>query len=144
MPFVLIAGLLFGYGLWNGRELAHGVDMWLSESPDFTTDASTLERASFEDPVFVGNLTSEEVREASGLAPSRRRDDVLWVINDNGAEPRLYPLRTDGRDLGSFKLPEGTEWNEDWEDLDSFEYDGSPYLVVGDIGDNLSWIDTRR
>ncbi len=143
-PVVLLAFWTIGFALWHGRDLQHGISAALADKPDFTTDHESLVRADYEDPVFVGNLGSGEVREASGLAPSLRRDDVLWVINDNGAEPRLYPLRLDGHDLGSFKLPEGTDWNEDWEDLDSFEHEGKPYLVIGDIGDNLSWIETRR
>ena len=84
----------------------------------------------------TGYLENESIKEASGLAASRLRDDLLWVINDGGNAPQLYAVSTDGRDLGSVRV-EGAE-NRDWEDLASFEYKGSAYLAIADVGDNAA------
>lgn len=91
--------------------------------------------------VFVGTLQSALISEASGLAYSRREPDRLWVVNDgvDGKDPygqgtRLHAITSDGTDLG-FILVQDVE-NRDWEDLASFRYQGVPYLLIGDIGDN--------
>lgn len=82
----------------------------------------------------VAELHPYHHKEASGLAPSRRRDDLLWLINDSGSRPQLHAITTEGKSLGYVTLQGG--WNVDWEDLASFELDGKPYLAIGDIGDN--------
>lgn len=83
--------------------------------------------------VLTGRLENRDIDEASGLARSQTRADVLWVINDSG-KPRLHPIDTRGRALGRVKLDDAN--NADWEDLSSFRLDGKPYLLVADIGDN--------
>ncbi len=82
---------------------------------------------------LAGRLANREINEASGLARSRRSRDVFWVINDSG-KPRLHPIDSTGRALGRVNLDKAG--NSDWEDLASFEFDGKPYLLVADIGDN--------
>ena len=84
---------------------------------------------------LVGRLANREIDEASGLARSRRSGDVFWIINDSG-KPRLHPIDPTGRALGRVKLEKAG--NSDWEDLASFEFEGKPYLLVADIGDNDS------
>jgi hypothetical protein len=112
-------------------------DLWHAA----TRPALPLERAPLADAVYVGRLEARGLDEASGLAPSRRRDDLLWSIND-GRPSRLYALHADGSDAGFAELPQ--ELLSDWEDLASFEWQGRPYLLIGDTGDNLSWERTRR
>ena len=73
-----------------------------------------LERAPFADAVFTGKLAHTEIEEASGLAPSRRREDVLWTLNDSGNAPALFALDPRGRDLGRVPLAVP---NVDFEDL---------------------------
>lgn len=87
-------------------------------------------------PEVVAKLDQHHHKEASGLAPSLRRDDLLWLINDSGAQPRLQAISTTGKDLGHVTVKGG--WNRDWEDLASFELDGKAYLAIGDIGDNAA------
>ncbi len=85
-------------------------------------------------PAMIGKLEDPGILEASGLARSRRQDNVLWVINDNGAKEWVHAISPRGRRLGEFDLKKSS--NTDWEDLASFELDGDPYLLIADIGDN--------
>lgn len=75
------------------------------------------------------------VREASGLAMSRRLEGWFWWINDSGSAPVLYLTGPDGGSRGNFQVDAG---NTDWEDLSSFVWKGESYLIVGDTGDNLA------
>ncbi len=80
-------------------------------------------------------MENADIREASGLALSRRQDGRLWTINDGGAGPVLYALSIDGTEHGAVHLANAR--NVDWEDMASFELDGTPWLLVADVGDNL-------
>lgn len=53
--------------------------------------------ASDEGPVrLVGTIKHPLINEMSGLARSRRFDDLYWAHNDSGDEPRLFALTGDG------------------------------------------------
>jgi hypothetical protein len=91
---------------------------------------------SVDSAVRVGELENAALDETSGLAASRRRPDLLWAINDSGAPPRLFALGLDGSDRGTVELTGAI--NVDWEDLAAFELDGTPYLLVADVGDNVA------
>jgi hypothetical protein len=81
-----------------------------------------------------GRLENATIREASGLARSHKQAGLLWIINDNGAKEIVHAVDVSGNRRGEFKLKNSD--NKDWEDLASFEFDGTPYLMVADIGDN--------
>lgn len=81
-----------------------------------------------------GHLEDDKIREASGLARSQLTPGNLWIINDNGAKERVHAIAADGSRLGEFDVSDAK--NRDWEDLASFRKDGTPYLMVADIGDN--------
>jgi hypothetical protein len=85
-------------------------------------------------PVLIGKLEDASIREASGLARSQRQENVLWVINDNGADEWVHAISPRGKRLGEFDLKKSK--NRDWEDLASFSLDDKPYLLIADIGDN--------
>jgi hypothetical protein len=84
--------------------------------------------------VRIGELEDPRIREASGLARSQRGENILWVINDNGAQEWVHAISPRGRRRGEFDLRKSK--NRDWEDLASFTLDDTPYLLVADIGDN--------
>ena len=84
--------------------------------------------------IVAGQLESDELVEASGLARSQRNPDLLWSINDGGSKARLHAIDASGFQRGRIKL-DGVK-NHDWEDLSSFTVDGTPYLLVADTGDN--------
>lgn len=83
---------------------------------------------------IAGLVTDGALNEISGIASSRRQDDVLWAIDDSGNPANVYALSRRGRRLGTFAV-EGVK-KVDWEDIASFELDGTPYLLVADTGDN--------
>ncbi len=87
---------------------------------------------------LAGTLEDEAIVEASGIARSNRRDGLMWVINDGGSKPHIHAIDHTGADRGRLNLDNGR--NNDWEDLASFKLEGTPYLLVADIGDN----DARR
>ena len=82
---------------------------------------------------LAGYLDYKSLLEASGLARSGVRDDLIWAINDEGPA-KLYALDSTGGKLGTVELKKAS--NRDWEDLASFVLDGQAYLLVADIGDN--------
>lgn len=89
----------------------------------------------------VGQLENKNLNEASGLARSQRSADVLWSMNDDG-KALLFAFDLQGRHLGKVEI-DGAN-NKDWEDLASFTLDGTPYLLIADIGDNQAKRKTRR
>src|SRR6185369_7794667 len=84
-------------------------------------------------PSRVGTMPSF-ISEASGLAASRRADNLLWAHNDSGGEPLLYALDAKGALRGKLRI--GGEKNTDWEDIAAFDLDGHTWLLVADTGDN--------
>lgn len=121
----------------GGRDLAAGWRSLLAIRGAALGEEVVLAQADYESAVLAGSLASPELTETSGLAASRRRDDLLWAINDSGTAPRLHAVGVDGADLG-FTTVEGVNAT-DWEDLASFDLDGRSYLLIADTGDNLSW-----
>jgi hypothetical protein len=81
-------------------------------------------------------LQAPAIKEASGLAPSLRSDDALWLINDSGAPANLHLINTDGSDRGSLAL--SNTINRDWEDLAAFTWKDKPHLLIADTGDNAA------
>lgn len=92
----------------------------------------------------VGSLESPLIREASGLAASRKNKGVLWVHNDRGDAPRIFAMSTQsrkgrptaGKHLGVFRLNGARA--QDWEDIaiGPGPEPGIDYLYIADIGDN--------
>jgi hypothetical protein len=85
---------------------------------------------------WMGQIESRRLDESSGLAASRRYEDILWSMNDSGSEAELFALTIRGEHVGrwSIDLPKPT----DWEAMDSFQWRGKNYLLVADIGDNFA------
>ena len=83
----------------------------------------------------VGRIQSKRIDEASGLARSQRRDDLLWVINDDG-KPELHAIDMRGARLGRVEVRKSR--NSDWEDLASFTLNDDPYVLIADVGDNMA------
>jgi len=85
---------------------------------------------------IAGAVTDAQITESSGLAAARAAGNagMLWTHNDSGDVPRLFLLSARGTLKATFRVD--VPFATDWEDLASFELDGEPYLLVGDIGDN--------
>lgn len=83
---------------------------------------------------------SPELHENSGVAVSRRHDDVVWTHNDGG-EGRLYSMRLDGTLIA--RIGVDVSGVEDWEDIALGPCPGEEpgravgdCLYVADVGDN--------
>jgi hypothetical protein len=111
----------------------------------FAVAALSPSRAAGPCTVVQGPTPLPDIREASGLAVSRRRPGLLWTHNDSGNEPDLFALDGSGAVLGTVRVPIRSR---DWEDISAacckpFDLaQGRPdaCLYIGDIGDN----DLRR
>ncbi|MBL6690679.1 MAG: hypothetical protein ISP91_09830 [Pseudomonadales bacterium] len=139
IPYVFLAG----YGFYHGLDIVNGLKTFslglvkqdLVYSENKRVAASELGVADA--PItWRGKLENERLGEASGLAFGNR-SDVLFAINDSGNPPELFATGTDGSDLGVWPIdyPE----RHDFEDLASFEWDGTSFLLVADTGDNFNW-----
>ena len=91
-------------------------------------------KTTFGEAEFMGNIANKNINEASGMATSHRRNDLLWMHNDSGGDAVIYALSGKGKDLGQVHLANAR--NIDWEDMTSFEWNNKPYLLIADTGDN--------
>ncbi len=82
---------------------------------------------------IAGRLPAR-IKEASGLAASRREAGLFWTHGDSGGEPVLRAIQADGTLRGTVRIV-GAK-NIDWEDIASFDWDGRAWLLVADTGDN--------
>ena len=81
-------------------------------------------------------ITEGSLDEISGVAASRRTDDLFWVHNDAPRPATLVALDGKGRIRGRLTV-DGVR-AIDWEDIASYTLDGKAWLLVGDIGDNAA------
>ncbi len=105
--------------------------------PDAVTDDTGWSEPACPRSVVVGSdgdVASDVIDEASGLAVSRHDPSVLWTHNDSGDTATVYAIGTDGAYLGAWPLDSGAV---DWEDLSwGTDEGGSPVLYAADMGDN--------
>jgi hypothetical protein len=85
-------------------------------------------------PEKVTMLKIKSLTESSGLAASRIESNRLWSHNDSGDGARLYAFDTSGKVLGVCDV-NGAQ-ARDWEDMASYTWNGQPYLLIADTGDN--------
>jgi hypothetical protein len=90
-----------------------------------------------------GIVVSDQIEEASGVAASRRVNDVWWVHNDSGDTARVFAINTAGATLGEYSLTGASA--VDWEDIAAGPgpVAGVSYLYVGDIGDSAESTPSR-
>lgn len=87
----------------------------------------------------------DDLTSISGLAASRRRDDVVWAVEDSFEPAQLVAIDIDGRELGRVDVDAGPLSNLDWEAVaTTVDADGTPRVVIGDLGDNLAIRPTVR
>ncbi len=100
--------------------------------------ASFAKSEAFQSGRPVGQIESDELRELSGIAASRRNPDVLYVHNDSGDTPQIYAINEKAQLLGVCRLQGAKE--RDWEDIavGPGPDPNRSYVYVGDIGDNAA------
>ena len=95
-----------------------------------------VDESFFEPGVIQGELESNVLKEASGLAGSIGNPDQLWVHNDGGDEARIFLIDEQAHIKAIVRLD--SVKNRDWEDITvgPGPEEGKNYVYVGDIGDN--------
>ena len=79
----------------------------------------------------VGLLRAPEIKESSGIIPSRRNPGVFWTVNDGGNPAELFAIDRNGRLLATVGLPDVR--NLDFEDLAD---DEEGRIYIADVGNN--------
>jgi len=80
-----------------------------------STVSFSADDPNFGDRQDLGLIEYDPIDEASGIAASRKNEDVLWTHNDSGDTNRIFAFDTQGRHLG-FYIIKGAG-NRDWEDM---------------------------
>lgn len=92
--------------------------------------------AALAGPGTPGGEIPAVLRELSGLAASRRAPDLFWAHNDSGDTNRIYAIDRQARLRALVTIAGFAEL--DWEDIASgVDSNGTPWLFVGETGDNL-------
>jgi len=89
-----------------------------------------------------GRIDNNELNEASGLAASVKNPGMLWSHNDSGDQARIFLMDGYAHIKAVFYLKGIT--GHDLEDMDCIQKDGENYLLIGDIGDNTSSLETIK
>lgn len=87
-------------------------------------------------PVRVAGLADDRIREASGIAASRRTPGLYYIHNDSGDAARVFLVNREGTTVATLELTGAT--NRDYEDI-AIAPGASPGtfdVCVADIGDN--------
>ena len=100
--------------------------------------AAFCSHCNAEDFVNVAVVEDERINECSGLAISYANPNAVWIHNDSGDKPQLFLVGLDGATQAVVNVAHVNAY--DWEDMCSFQIDGESWLLIGDVGDNL----TRR
>lgn len=104
------------------------VDASAPSEPDCTAVAS---------PTVLGRIDDARVDELSGLAASRRHPGRFYAHNDSGDEPRVFVIDESARVVATIALRGAA--HVDWEDIAVGPGDdGTPWVFVGDVGDNAA------
>jgi len=82
----------------------------------------------------IAMLADREINESSGLILSERNPNCFWTHNDSGDAARLFLVHPDGRTIARLKVVGANAI--DWEDIAFATIDGSPKIIIGDIGGN--------
>ncbi len=103
----------------------------------FDVGALEDESTPFIAGVEVGRVSSDPIKEASGLASSRVNANVLYTHNDKGDDARVFAIRSDGKHVATLNLK--SAFHVDYEDIavGPGPLTDTSYVYVGDIGNNL-------
>jgi hypothetical protein len=121
--FVLIAGT--AWGIWCAAAL-------LSGPRPAEAQPAELPRSGLGEP--VGHIRTSAVTESSGIAKSRKFENVYWTHNDSGDSARIFAIEATGKLIRVVYISRAN--NGDWEDIAT---DNQGQLYIGDFGNN-----TRR
>lgn len=101
---------------------------------ELNTPANDIAQTLGHNPQIVGRLDSNYLPEISGAIPLPPERDGWWVLNDGGHPAVLLRLLPSGR--VTHRVVVSGYRNHDWEDLAYFNWQGKPYVLIADTGDN--------
>lgn len=102
----------------------------------FTSSLSFSQSINYAPVQELARIKDTEINEISGVASSYNNPGTFWVHNDSGDSPRIFLVDKSGNTLTVGTIANASA--NDWEDIASFELNGTSYLVIADIGDNAS------
>ncbi len=125
-----VISLMFFCLLFTGCSAVSSSDIGNNNKPN---EKNSL---NYQKPQIIGQISSKEITESSGIAASRCNKGVLWTHNDSGDDAFIFALNDKGEKLGTWKIS-GAK-NKDWEDIAAFQdtKTGKCFLYIGDIGNN--------
>lgn len=82
----------------------------------------------------VGRVADQSLNEISGIARSLRVQDAFWTHNDSGGTPTITALNLSGETLVTVHILNARA--QDWEDIATFKWNGEPWILIADAGDN--------
>jgi len=104
-------------------------------------------------PRIVAKITSGPLSEISGMVKSRSYPDTYWVVNDSGAEAKIFAINSKGQNIiptysrfsyyGEKEEPGKKQWqgfnvlyskNIDWESMTADDN----HIYVADTGNNFN------
>ncbi|MDG1851120.1 MAG: hypothetical protein P8J44_03305 [Gammaproteobacteria bacterium] len=104
-------------------------------------------------PTIVARITAEPLNEISGMVKSRSYPDTYWVVNDSGAEAKIFAINSKGQNIiptysrftyyGEEKQAGKKQWqgfnvlyskNIDWESMTADDN----HIYVADTGNNFN------
>ncbi|CAN5602451.1 hypothetical protein BH10BAC4_BH10BAC4_15060 [soil metagenome] len=100
-------------------------------------NSSSINETLFEKGESLGVNKNEKLEEASGLVASVLYPDHFWTHNDSGHKPQIFLISKKAKTKEVFTFANID--NRDWEDITigAGPEPNTPYLYIGDIGDNL-------
>lgn len=115
----------------------------LEQNETLSSSHSDEEHNFLSGPQEMGELKTDLITEASGIAVSEQHNGSIWVHNDSGNDPFIFLIDQQAQLQKRFLLL-GIK-NQDWEDMaigpgpDS----GQQYIYIADIGDNFGIRDKK-
>lgn len=108
----------------------------IAQSSLFLITYAAVSFAQFSSQIDSGKVEFNDIKEASGLASSKKNPGVLWAHNDTKDKKRLFAMNGNGKHLGVYYVCNAKD--RDWEDIAVGPGPDSEksYIYVGNIGDN--------
>jgi hypothetical protein len=111
--------------------------------------AVTITYAQPNSGAVTGRLTSPELKEISGMAPSARHAGIFYVHNDSGDPARFFAVTPKGKLLATYYFTNADHSNINVKDCEDIAAGpglekGEHYIYLADIGDNIGWRNTIK
>ncbi len=108
----------------------------IAQSSLFLITYAAVSFAQFGSQSDSGKVEYSAIKEASGIASSKKNPGVLWTHNDTKDNNRIYAMNGNGKHLGIYYVQNAKD--RDWEDIavGPGPEDHKSYIYIGNIGDN--------